>query len=71
MQEKQSIMVVRCELKIPSLGITVPLHELKSYPCHGIFKSHLTTIKDSYRSASDAAEPGIWVGRGDSNTKIV
>ena len=33
MQEKESVMVVRCELKIPSLGITV---------------RHLKPIKDSY-----------------------
>ena len=53
MQEKESIMVVRCRLKIPSLGITV-LHSSvslvmpNSYPHDGIFNPHLTTIKDSY-----------------------
>ena len=30
MQEKESVMVVRCELKISSLGITVRHHE--AYP---------------------------------------
>ena len=55
MQEKASIMVVRCEMKIPSLGITVCLwhHSAylvmsNSYPRDAIFSLHLTTIKDSY-----------------------
>ena len=53
MQEKESIMVVRCELKIPLLGITVRHHEESlvmpnSYPRDGIFNPHLTTVKDSY-----------------------
>ena len=48
MQEKESIVVVRCELKILSLGITVWHHEACSYPDDGIFNPHLTTIKDSY-----------------------
>ena len=53
MQEKESKMVVRCELKIPSLGITVGHHSASlvmpnSYPCDRIFNLHLTTIKDSY-----------------------
>ena len=53
MQEKESIMVVRCELKIPSLWITVRHHSASlvmqnSYPCDGIFNQHLTIIKDSY-----------------------
>ena len=52
MQEKESIMVVWCEVKIPSLGITVRHHEASlsmsnSYPCDGIFNPHLTTIKNS------------------------
>ena len=42
MQEKESIMVVRCELKIPSLGMP------NSYPRDGFVNPHLTTIKDSY-----------------------
>ena len=47
------IMVVRCELKIPSLGITVRHHSASllmpnSYPRDGIFNQHLTIIKDSY-----------------------
>ena len=55
MQEKESIMVVRCELKIPSLEITVRHHLASlvmpnSYPRDGIFNSHLTIIKDSYRA---------------------
>ena len=53
MQEKKYIMVVRCELKIPSLGITVRHHSAglmmpNSYPRDGIFNHHLTIIKDSY-----------------------
>ena len=53
MQEKESIMVVRYGLKIPSLGITVrhqsaSLMIPNSYPHDGIFSPHLTTIKDSY-----------------------
>ena len=53
MQEKESIMVVRCELKILSLVITV-LHHSASFvmpnsdPRDGIFNLHLTTIKESY-----------------------
>ena len=53
MQEKESIMVVRCELKIPSLRITVRHHSaslvmLNSYPHDRIFNQHLTIIKISY-----------------------
>ena len=53
MQEKESIMVVRCELKILSLGITVQHHSASlvmpnSYPHDRIFNLQLTTIKDSY-----------------------
>ena len=53
MQEKDSIMVFRCELKIQSLGISVRNHLASlvmpnSYPRDGIFNQHLTTIKDSY-----------------------
>ena len=53
MQEKESIMAVMCELKIPSLEITVRHHSVSlvmptSYPRDGIFSLHLTTIKDSY-----------------------
>ena len=53
MQEKESKMVIRCELKILSLGIPVRHHSaslvmLNSYPSDGIFNQHLTTIKDSY-----------------------
>ena len=54
MQEKESIMVVWCELKILSLGITVQHHLASlmmpnSYPRDGIFNQHLTIIEDSYR----------------------
>ena len=42
MQEKESIMVVRCELKI--LSLMMP----NSYPRDGIFNPHLRTIKDFY-----------------------
>ena len=53
MKEKESIMVVWCKLKIPSLGITVQhlsasLAMPNSNFCDGIINSHLTTIKDSY-----------------------
>ena len=53
MQKKESIMVVRCELKIPSLGMTIRHHEASlvmpnSYPRDRTFNRHLTTIKDSY-----------------------
>ena len=53
MQEKESIVTVQCELKIPSLRITVRHHwaslvMLNSYPCDGNLNPHLTTIKDSY-----------------------
>ena len=53
MQEKESIMVVQCELKILSLGITVRHHSASfvmpnSYPRDGIFNLHQTTIMDSY-----------------------
>ena len=46
-------MVVRCELKIPSLGVTVRHHSaslvmLISYPCDGTFNLYITTIKVSY-----------------------
>ena len=51
MQERESIMVVRCELKIPSLWVTVQrcsasLVMLNSHPGDRIFSSHLTAIKD-------------------------
>ena len=53
MQEKESAMVARCELKIPSLGITVRQHLASlvmpnGYTRGGIFNLHLTTIKESY-----------------------
>ena len=48
MQEKEFIMTVQCELKIPSLEITVRHHEANSYPRDGIFNPHLLTIKYSY-----------------------
>ena len=52
MQEKESEMVVRCKLKIPSLGITVQHHSVSlvipnSYPRDGILNPHLKTIKES------------------------
>ena len=52
MQEKESIMVVSCGLKIPSLSnYSASLGSLvmpNSYPSDGIFNLHLTTISDSY-----------------------
>ena len=46
-------MVVRQELEIPSLGITVWHHSTSlvmpnNFPRDGIFNPHLTTIEDSY-----------------------
>ena len=46
MQEKESIMVFRCELKIPSFGIN-DRHLSTSLMMSNIYP-HLTTIKDSY-----------------------
>ena len=56
MQEKESVMVVRFELKITSLGITVRHHSARlvmpnSYPRNGIFNPNLMAIKDSYKFA--------------------
>ena len=53
MQEKESIMVVRYRLKLPSLGITIRHHSAchvmpNSYPRDRIFSPHLTTIRYSY-----------------------
>ena len=45
MYEKESITAVWCELKIPSLGITVQPRDAVQF---GIFKPNLKTIKDSY-----------------------
>ena len=49
MQEKESIMAVRCDLKITSLWITVmaSLVVPNSYPRDGIFNPHLTPIEES------------------------
>ena len=52
MQEKESIMVVWCKLKVPSLRITVrhrsaSLAMLNSYNRDRIFNLQLTTIKNS------------------------
>ena len=53
MQEKESIMVVWCKLKVPSLRITVRHHSaslaiLNSYRRDIIFNPQLTAIKNSY-----------------------
>ena len=53
MQEKESVIVIWCELKILSLRITVQHHLASlmmqnSYFHDGIFKTNLTTSKDSY-----------------------
>ena len=45
MQEKESVKVILCELKIPPLGSLVMLN---NYSSDRIFSPHLTTIKDSY-----------------------
>ena len=51
MQEKETVMAVRFELRFPSLGIIVRQHSASlmmpnSYPRDGIFNLNLTTIKD-------------------------
>ena len=53
MQEKESIMVVWCKLKVPALRITVRHHlaslaMLNSYRRDRIFNPQLTAIKNSY-----------------------
>ena len=53
MQEKESIMVVWCKLKVPSHRITVRHHSaslamLNSYRRDRIFNPQLTAIKNSY-----------------------
>ena len=65
-------MVVRCELKCPSLGITVRYHSASltvpnSYSSDGIFNPHLTTIKDSFivftateSSSSNSSTLTLW-----------
>ena len=57
MQENGSIMVVRCGLKILSLGITVRHHEAcQALWCRKVtlmMDLHLTTIKDSYSPTSE------------------
>ena len=65
MQEKESIMALWCELKIPSLGITVRHHSASlmmsnSYPCDGIFNLYHITIKDSYKTCPIPV-PGLYV----------
>ena len=57
MQEKESIMVVWCKLKVPSLRITVQHHSaslamLNSYRRDRIFNSQLTAIKNSYNKVN-------------------
>ena len=55
MQGKESIMVVRYELKIPSLGINVRQYLASlvmpdGYSRDGILNPHITAIKDSYNA---------------------
>ena len=75
MQEKESIKVVWCELKIPSLGITVRHHLASlvmpnSYPREGIFNQHLTTIKDSYNLVCNKIFFLFNIIEQESNVKI-
>ena len=61
MPEKESIMVVRCELKIPSLGITVGHHSASlvmpnSYPGDRIFNQHLSQPLYSYSTIGWASD---------------
>ena len=53
MQEKESIMVVWCKLKVPLLRITVRYHSaslamLNSYRGDRIFNPQFAAIKNSY-----------------------
>ena len=53
MQEKEFVMVVRCELKTPSIRITIRHHSARlampnCYTRDNIFNPHLTAIKDPY-----------------------
>ena len=57
-------MVVRCELKIPSLGITVRHHSAclvmpNSYPRDGIFNTHPTTNKASYNKTTSVCASSL------------
>ena len=66
MRKIESVIVVRCEFKIPSLGITVRHHSASlvmpnSYPRDGIFNPNLTTIKDSYILVSYGKATGFYV----------
>ena len=58
---KESIIVLRCELKIPSLLMP------NSYPRDGIFNPHLTTIKDSYNLKPHFSRGTAQRRRGPSN----
>ena len=77
MQEKESKTVVRCELKIPSFGITfrhyaASLVVPNSYPRDEIFNPHLTTIKDSYflvRLMNQRIQNQIQIARRHYNSK--
>ena len=69
MQEKESILAVRSELKILSLGITVRHNEANSYPRDGIFNPHLTTIKESYITV--IAMPTCFVSAGCVSTSSI
>ena len=66
MLEKETIMVVRCELKIPSLGITVRHHSARlmmpnSYPRDRIFNPHRTAIKILIVGDSRAWRPDVFL----------
>ena len=66
MQEKESIMAVRYELKIPSLGITVRHHSASlvmpdSYSRDGILNPHLTAIKGSIMRVKYSQEKQLHV----------
>ena len=67
MQEIESIMVVRCKMKILSLGIIVRHHSASlvmpnSYPLDGIFNQHLTGIKDSFSPVTILSYNRKWIG---------
>ena len=65
MQEKESVMVVWCRKKNPSLGITVWHHsakprDAKQCPSDGFFYPHLTLVKDSFIISLIKTKHGFW-----------
>ena len=75
MQEKESIMILRCELKMASLKIIVRHHSatlvvLNSYHREGIFNPLFTTMEDSYVQMHEMLEvDSVLFGGGGGNGK--